>query len=144
MRATLFCLLLALVPTMAVAQQAPTGSWVTIDDSTGKPKSIVEIYKAEDGTLAGRVAEVLQSDRGPGPVCNKCRGDRRNKPVEGMVILWGMKRSGDSWEGGRILDPASGKIYSARLTPADDGRELQVRGFLGFSLLGRSQVWVRQ
>lgn len=144
MRATLLCLLLALLPITALAQQVPTGSWVTIDDSTGKPKSVVEIYQAANGTLAGRVAEVLQSDRGPDPVCEKCRGERRNQPVEGMVILWGMERAGDTWEGGKILDPATGKIYSARLTPIDGGKKLEVRGFVGFSLLGRTQIWVRQ
>lgn len=144
MRILLLCLLLALLPIKAAAQEAPVGSWVTIDDSTGKPKSVVEIYQASDGTLAGRVVEVLQSDRGPNPVCEHCRGDRRNQPVEGMVILWGMKRSGDSWEGGRILDPSSGSIYSARLRLIEDGKRLELRGFRGFSLLGRTQVWVRQ
>lgn len=123
---------------------APVGNWTTIDDKTGKPKSIVEIYEASDGTLAGRVNEVLQSDRGPNPVCDKCSGDRKDKPVKGMVILWGLRRDGDRWEGGQILDPATGKVYSAKLTPTTDGKKLEVRGFLGFSLLGRTQTWVRK
>ena len=125
------------------ADQSPVGNWTTIDDKTGRPKSIVEIYQAEDGTLAGRVSEVLQSDRGPNPVCDKCSGDRKDQPVKGMVILWGLRRDGDIWEDGQILDPATGKIYSAKLTPAADGRKLEVRGFVGFSLLGRTQTWIR-
>lgn len=144
MRILLLFLFLALLPSAAFAQEAPVGSWVTIDDSTGKPKSVVEIYHATDGTLAGRVVEVLQSDRGPDPVCDRCRGDRRNQPVEGMVILWGMKRTGDAWEGGQILDPSSGSIYSARLRTIEAGKRLELRGFRGFSLLGRTQVWVRK
>lgn len=144
MRILLLCLLLSLLPVKAMAQEAPVGSWLTIDDSTGKPKSVVEIYRSSDGTLAGRVIEVLQSDRGPDPVCEQCRGDRRNQPVQGMVILWGMEHAGDSWEGGRILDPSSGSIYSARLRLIEDGKRLELRGFRGFSLLGRTQIWVRQ
>ena len=61
-----------------------------------------------------------------------------------MVILSGMKQKGDSWEGGKILDPASGKIYSAKVTTIDGGRKLEVRGFMGFSLLGKTQVWTRR
>ncbi|MCF7223205.1 DUF2147 domain-containing protein [Marilutibacter chinensis] len=131
----------------ALAQDAsgsPVGSWTTIDDKTGRPKSIVEIYEATDGTLAGRVSEVLQSDRGPNPVCDKCSGDRKDKPVKGMVILWGLRRDGDVWEDGQILDPATGKVYSAKITPTADGSKLEVRGFVGFSLLGRTQTWVRK
>jgi uncharacterized protein (DUF2147 family) len=136
---------LSLLSTAASAQTpAPVGHWTTIDDKTQKPKSVVEIYQAKDGSLAGRVTEILQSDRGPNPVCDKCSGDRKDKPVKGMVILWGIKQDGATWEGGQILDPASGKIYSVKVTPIDGGKKLEVRGFMGFSLLGRTQTWVRQ
>jgi len=148
MRANVFALLLALpmlaLSSMALAQTSPVGTWTTIDDKSQKPKSIVEIYEARDGTLAGRVNEVLQSDRGPNPLCDKCSGATKDKPVKGMVILSGMKQKGDSWEGGKILDPASGKIYSAKVTTIDGGRKLEVRGFMGFSLLGKTQVWTRR
>lgn len=148
MRTKLFALLLTLpmlaVSSLALAQSTPVGTWTTIDDKTKQPKSVVEIYEARDGTLAGRVAEVLSSDRGPNPLCDKCSGDRRNKPVKGMVILWGVKKVGDSWEGGKILDPATGKVYSVKVRPTSGGSKLDVRGFLGFSLLGRSQTWVRK
>lgn len=148
MRKLMTVLILALpllaAPIAAFAQASPLGTWTTIDDATGKVKSVVEIYATSDGRLAGRVEKVLQSDRGPNPVCEKCPGDRRNKPVEGMVILWGMKPNNGSWEGGKILDPSSGKVYSARIRPVENGKKLEVRGFMGFSLLGRTQVWVRQ
>lgn len=144
MRTKLLALLLLLLPLSAFAQNTPVGTWTTVDDKTQKPKSVVEIYQAKDGSLAGRVTEVLQSDRGPNPVCDKCSGDRKDKPVKGMVILWGIKQKGDVWEGGQILDPASGKVYSVKVTPVDDGKKLEVRGFMGFSLLGRTQTWQRR
>ena len=147
MRKTLLALLalpLMAVSAVAMAQNTPVGSWTTIADETGKPKSVVEIYEARDGSLAGRVDEILQSDRGPDPVCDKCTGANKDKPVKGMVILWGIKQKGNTWEGGKILDPASGKVYSVKVTPTEGGSKLEVRGFMGFSLLGRTQTWVRQ
>jgi len=149
MRTKLLALLLLALPLGAFAQNAstassPVGHWTTIDDKTDKPKSVVEIYEAKDGSLAGRVTEILQSDRGPNPVCDKCSGERKNKPVKGMVILWGIKQKGGTWEGGQILDPASGKVYSVKVTPVENGRKLEVRGFMGFSLLGRTQTWNRR
>ncbi|KRA21047.1 MULTISPECIES: DUF2147 domain-containing protein [unclassified Lysobacter] len=144
MRTKLLALLLLALPMAAFAQNTPVGHWVTIDDKTQKPKSVVEIYEAKDGSLAGRVTKVLQSERGPNPVCDKCSGERKNKPVEGMVILWSVRKHGDTWEDGKILDPASGKIYSVKVTPMEGGKKLDVRGFMGFSLLGRTQTWVRQ
>ncbi len=147
MRKTLLALLalpLMAVSAVAMAQNTPVGSWTTIDDATGKPKSVVEIYEARDGTLAGRVDQILQSDKGPNPICDKCTGANKDKPVKGMVILWGIKQKGGTWEGGKILDPATGKVYSVKVTPSSDGKKLEVRGFMGFSMLGRTQSWVRQ
>ena len=144
MRTKLFALLLLALPMAAFAQATPVGTWTTVDDKTGKPKSVVEIYEAKDGSLAGRVNEVLQSDRGPNPTCDKCSGERKNKPVKGMVILWGIRKDGSTWDGGQILDPATGKIYSVKVTPTDSGKKLEVRGFMGFSLLGRTQTGMRQ
>ena len=144
MRKTAIALLLCLLPVAAFAQNTPVGKWRTIDDKTGKPKSIVEIYETTTGTLAAKVLEVLQSDKGPHPLCDACKGDRHNKPVEGMVIAWGLKHEGDTWDDGRILDPHNGKEYSAKMTPIEGGQKLEVRGYMGFSLLGRTQVWIRE
>ena len=123
------------------ADVSPVGTWKTIDDETGKPKSIVKITD-EGGELKATVVQVLQSDEGPHPVCRNCSGDRRNKPIEGMNI---MHKDGDTiWDGGKILDPKTGKIYKVKLQPSEDGTRLTVRGYIGFSLLGRSQEWQRQ
>lgn len=127
----------------AMAQSTPVGKWVTIDDATKKPKSIVEITEV-GGKLQGKVIKVLQSDQGPNPVCKKCTGANQNKPIEGLTIISNVKKNGSVWDGGQILDPASGKIYSVKMTPASNGKSMQVRGFMGVSLLGRTQVWQRQ
>lgn len=135
---------LALSSASVWASDGPVGRWKTIDDETGRAKSIVEIYKTDSGTLEAKVLEVLESEQGPNPICKACKGERKNKPIEGMVIAWGLKQKGDAWVGGRIINPANGKEYSARMTPIDGGTRLEVRGFMGFSLLGKTQVWVRE
>ena len=124
------------------ADATPVGVWKTIDDKTGQPKSIVEITE-QNGELTGVVKEVLQSEQGKNPVCKECEGDRKDKPVVGMQIIWGMKKDDDQWDGGHILDPHNGKTYGCKMHVLDGGAKLEVRGFIGFSLLGRSQTWVR-
>jgi uncharacterized protein (DUF2147 family) len=138
------------VGTSALADAAsPVGTWTTIDDATGKPRSVVEITE-HNGELQGQVKQVLNrtpediARDGDPPLCKDCEGERKNQPIVGMVILWGVKKDGDAWDGGRILDPANGKTYKVRITPVHDGKELDVRGYIGVSLIGRSQVWQRE
>ncbi|GAB1407186.1 DUF2147 domain-containing protein [Thermomonas brevis] len=139
--------LLAMLAAGVSAQSASsaTGRWKTIDDETGKVKSIVEITQTASGELQGKVVDILHSDKGPNPVCDKCSGANKNKPVKGMTILWGLKPDGaGKWAGGQILDPAKGKTYKSKLTLTDGGNKLQMRGFMGIEALGRTQVWVRE
>lgn len=125
------------------AEDSPVGTWKTVDDKTGHAKSIVQI--AEQGSeLQGKVVRVIESDRGPHPTCVACEGERKGKPIEGMTIMWGVKKDGNSWGGGSILDPQNGKTYSVKLTLADGGKKLDVRGYMGVSLLGRTQTWQRE
>lgn len=131
------------IPSLASAQDGVLGRWRTIDDNTGKPRSIIELYEAGNGTVAARVLRVLDPGK-PDPVCDKCSGERRGKPVVGMVIAWNLRAAGKRLEGGSILDPDNGKIYSVRMTPSAGGQKLEVRGYLGFALLGRTQVWLRE
>ena len=80
----------------------------------------------------------------PAHLCKECKDERKDKPVIGMAILWGLKKDGDTWAGGEILDPKNGKIYRCKMTLSADGKSLNVRGFIGISLLGRTQIWLRQ
>ena len=144
MRKTLFALAIgvAAMPMLAFAQQSPIGKWKTIDDETGKAKSIVEITQASNGTLQGRVIEILQSDRGPNPTCDKCSGANKGKPVKGMTILWGLRPDGaGKWAGGTVLDPAKGKTYKSKLEIKDGGKKLGMSGCVAF--ICREQTWVR-
>jgi uncharacterized protein (DUF2147 family) len=140
----LFALTLAF-SSLAFAAGSPAGRWQTIDDETGKPKSVVEIQQAADGTLSGKVADILQSDHGPDPVCSECEGDRKDQPITGMTILWDLKPDGEQvWSNGSILDPSNGKTYRAKVTLLENGAKLDVRGYIGIEALGRTQTWVRQ
>ncbi|MDC7702151.1 DUF2147 domain-containing protein [Vogesella indigofera] len=117
------------------------GTWKTIDDETKQAKALVEISETAGGELSGRIVKLFAN---PDAVCDKCDGPLKGKPVVGMTILTGLKKGGDGWEGGRILDPKSGKVYSAKAKLAEAGKKLEVRGFIGMALLGRTQTWERQ
>ena len=143
MRLRLAALLVAglALPGLAAAQQSALGRWKTIDDATGKPKSVVEVYQARDGSLAGRVAEILDTKDGPNPACDKCKGALHGKPIKGMVILWGLKPdAAGKWSGGRVLDPENGKEYSSAVWLENPDR-LRVRGYWG--PFYRTQTWHR-
>ena len=143
MRTKFIALLLLALPMAAFAQSSPEGRWKTIDDETGKVKSIVEISKAANGTLQGKVVEVLSSDRGPNPTCDKCKGANKGKPIKGMTILWGLEADGDGeWSGGTVLDPAKGKTYKSKLELLEGGNKLGRSGCV--AVFCRQQVWVRE
>jgi uncharacterized protein (DUF2147 family) len=123
---------------------SPVGLWKTVDDATGKVKSVVSIW-AENNKLYGRVQKLVDPDpKNPNPTCEDCSGDQKGKRVVGLRILWDLRKDGEGWSGGSILDPESGKIYKCLLSVEDGGRKLKVRGYIGLSLLGRTQYWVRQ
>jgi uncharacterized protein (DUF2147 family) len=116
------------------------GNWVTIDDETGVEKSIIKLY-IENDTLYGRI-ETLLLEEDQDQLCTNCKGSELNQPIEGLIILKGLTRDGEQWIGGTILDPANGKEYQCTLTLEGDS-ELNVRGFIGFSFIGRTQRWKR-
>jgi len=138
--AALFLAALAVWATDA-ALLTPIGRWKTIDDKTGKPKAIVQIYQ-ENGKLYGKIEATLQPDAKK--FCDKCKDQRKDKPIIGMVIVRGLVLHGEEYSGGDILDPDNGSVYRCKLRLTDRGNQLSVRGFIGFSLLGRSQVWTRE
>ena len=128
-------------PAFAQGAASPVGLWRTIDDQTRQEKSLVRIFE-RDGALFGRIERILtdQSDA----KCTKCVDERRDQPVLGMTIITGMRRAGEQWEGGRILDPNNGKVYASLMRLLEGGRKLEVRGYVGSAILGRSQVWLRE
>lgn len=140
---TIALIALLAFPMLAQAQDSPVGRWKTIDDATGKVKSVVEIQQSRDGSFAGRVVEILDTKDGPNPACDKCKGKLKDKPIKGMTILWGLKADGkDKWSGGHVLDPENGKTYKSKLELLDGGRKLGMSGCIAF--ICRQQVWVRQ
>ncbi|HEX7644352.1 MAG TPA: DUF2147 domain-containing protein [Burkholderiaceae bacterium] len=142
--------LLAAVPALfassaALAQQAsPVGLWKNIDDESGKPKALIRITES-NGVLSGKIEKLFRApSEDQNPKCDKCEGELKNQPILGMTILSGMKRDGDEYNGGNILDPNNGKVYHSKLELKDSGKKLSVRGYIGIPLLGRSQTWLRE
>jgi len=123
------------------AQPAEIGLWQTISDKTGKPQGYIRIQLVGD-ELRGVIEKGMPGDD-PNEICTKCRGERKNQKKIGMTIITGMHRQDDHWGGGEILDPDSGTLYRCKIRAVDSGGKLEVRGFIGISLLGRTQTWLR-
>ncbi len=120
--------------------QSVLGVWKTIDDKTGEPKSHVKIYK-KDGKVFGRVVKLLP--KATTSTCDGCPGDKNGKSLLDVDILWDLEADDDGvWDDGKIVDPANGKVYSCKIS-LDTKDKLKVRGYLGFSLFGRTQMWYR-
>lgn len=126
----------------SASSQTIVGKWKTVDDETGKTKSVVEIYKARDGKYYGKINKLfLEPGTNQNPLCTECKGSKKNKPIIGMVIIRGLEKDDSkTWDDGTILDPESGKEYDCKITIK--GKNLDVRGYIGFSLMGRSQTWL--
>jgi len=135
-----------LLGTLMVAQasDSPVGLWRTIDDKTGKEKSLVRVVEVNGEFRASIEKLFREPHEEQNPNCDKCPGDRKNKPVLGMTIMTGLKKTGSEYEGGEILDPANGKIYRCKMWTAEGGKKLNVRGFVGVAVLGRTQTWLRE
>ncbi|RZJ70181.1 DUF2147 domain-containing protein [Flavobacterium sp.] len=116
------------------------GKWKTIDDETGKAVSIVEIYES-GGKVYGKVHEIL-NPANRNRVCSNCSGSDKNKPILGMVVIKGLVKDGTEYNGGKVLDPKNGKLYKCYIT-LESADKLKVRGYIGVSLIGRSQYWYR-
>jgi uncharacterized protein (DUF2147 family) len=142
--------LMALVATFAMtaafgAEPTPAGLWKTIDDSSKVEKSLVRITES-GGVFTGRVEKILDPAAKPDAVCEECNGELKGKPVLGMTIIRGTKKNAETeglWDGGTILDPNNGKTYKLRLRPSEDGKKLEVRGYIGAPMFGRSQTWLK-
>ncbi len=131
-----------LFTTLSTFAASPEGVWKTIDDATGEARSYVTISTNDNGSFSGKISKILDPAKQES-VCVKCEGERKGQKIEGMTILWGMEKQGNKYDDGKIIDPESGKIYSANMKLLENGNKLEVRGYIGFSLIGRSQTWER-
>ena len=137
----LFSTLLACAQTSS--RSTPVGKWKTVDDATNTVKSIVVIWE-ENGKLNGRIEKLIEPDpRYPDPRCVRCDGEFKDRPVIGLRVLWDLRKDGERWTGGKVLDPNNGKTYRCFVVVEDGGKRLRVHGFIGTSFVGRTQYWLR-
>lgn len=137
-------LLAPLAAQIASAQNSPAGLWKTIDDKTGKVKSLVRIHESA-GEFQGKIEKLFRdADQDQNPKCDKCEGSNKDQPLLGLTILFNIKKDGDEFNGGKILDPANGKLYSSKLKLVEGNKKLEVRGYIGMPMFGRTQTWIRE
>ena len=120
--------------------QTVVGRWKTIDDETGKAKGVVEIYE-KDGKYYGKIVEILEAEHRH-KKCTLCEGADKDNPILGLTFIKGLKKDGDEYNGGKVLDPKNGKVYKCYIT-LEGNDKLKVRGYIGISLFGRTQYWYR-
>lgn len=142
--AALFALAILAIPFAQASDASPIGLWKAIDDTTGKPTALIRITE-ERGELRGKIEQLFRApSEDPNPKCTLCSDARKDQPILGMTIVSGLKKDGDEYKGGEILDPNNGKIYKSKLSVHDGGKKVEVRGYVGVPMFGRSQVWLRQ
>ena len=122
-----------------------TGTWQSVDDLTGAPKGQVEITQNADGTYTGKVTKITpRTGYTPKEFCTGCPAPYTNKPILGLNVITKLKHKKDlTYTGGKILDPNSGRMYSLTTKLSSNGQRLHLRGYVGVTVLGRSQIWIR-
>ena len=133
-------LFVAFLGLFSAQAQSVVGKWKTVDDETGEAKSIVEITES-GGKIYGKVVEILNPAK-KNAKCKDCSGEDKDKPILGLTIIKGLKKSGNEYTDGKILDPNKGKLYKCTVK-LDGSDKLDVRGYVGISLIGRTQTWSR-
>jgi uncharacterized protein (DUF2147 family) len=142
--AALFALATLAVPFAQASDASPVGLWKAIDDNSGKPTALIRITE-ERGELRGKIEQLFRAPgEDPNPKCTLCSDARKDQPILGMTIVSGLRKDGDEYKDGEILDPNNGKIYKSKLSVHDGGKKVEVRGYVGVPMFGRSQVWLRQ
>mgnify|MGYP005983692207 CR=1 FL=1 len=139
MKKVFFITAFTLIGSVFCLAQSFVGKWKNIDDETGKPKAIIEIYQ-KGNQYYGKIVELLIKPSNKD--CVKCTDDRKNKPLVGLEMLRGMTVDGKELSGGKILDPSKGKEYKCTIS-FENKDKLKVRGYVGVSLIGRNQYWER-
>jgi len=139
-KSIVFGLVLYFLMIFNAQSQTVLGKWKTVDDETGQAKSIVEIYE-KSGKIYGKIVDIINPQKRK-DLCVKCSGEDKNAPILGLIIIKGLVKDGDEYNGGKILDPLKGEEYKCFIT-LDGKDKLKVRGFIGVSLFGRTQYWYR-
>lgn len=137
-----FVTLVAALFALTAFAQSPAGLWKTIDDKTGKERSTVRITES-GGVFSGKIEKLLAADAKQDAKCEECTDARKDQPVIGMTIIRNVKKNDDQWDGGDILDPNNGKVYKVRIKLSEDNKKLEVRGYVGTPMFGRTQSWMR-
>ena len=136
----IFLFILILAFSLNSQSQTIFGKWYSFNEETKEKESIIEVYK-KDGKAYAKIVDILNPERKTAK-CDQCNGVLKDKPILGMNILTGLKKKKDEWSGGKILDPKNGKEYKCYIKLLDKNT-LKIRGYIGFSLLGRTEVWNR-
>lgn len=142
---TTLAIALGCCTTAAMAQMNPVGLWKSIDDKDGSAKSEIRIVETA-GVVSGKIEKVLDPKSKPDDKCVECKDDRKDLPIVGLELMRGLKKSetrDNLWDGGTIVEPSTGKVYKVQLTPVEGGKKLEVRGYIGAPLFGRTQTWIR-
>lgn len=139
-RLSITLLFVFLFGVLSISAQTVTGKWKTIDDETGEARSIVEIIES-NGKIYGKIIDILNPSK-KNLKCQNCSGEDKDKALIGLTIIKGLSKDGKEYNNGKILDPSSGKTYKCKIT-LDGIDKLNVRGYLGVSVFGRTQTWIR-
>jgi len=136
--------LLAVSGASAMAQMSPVGLWRTISDKDGVAQSEVRIVETA-GVVSGKIEKITDPKAKPGERCVECNDERKDQPILGMEILRGLKKvdGKDVWDGGTVIEPATGNVYRAKVSPIEGGAKLEMRGYMGSPLFGRTATWIR-
>lgn len=140
MRMFISAWILAAASNGALAQDSPVGMWKTFDDDGKAPKSLVRVSDS-GGQLTGAIERLLDPAQQDAR-CDKCSGSRKDQALKGLALFDNAKPEGpDSWAGGEILDPKTGKLFKMKLKLLDGGAKMEVRAYAG--PLSRAQTWIR-
>jgi uncharacterized protein (DUF2147 family) len=144
MNRTAIAIGLGLACTTTFAQMSPVGLWKSVDEKSGEVTAEIRVVDTA-GVVSGKIERQLGAKAKPDDKCTECKDDRKDQPIVGLEIIRGNKKAEgkEYWDGGTIVDPNNGTVYRVKLTPVDGGKKLDVRGYVGAPLFGRTQTWLR-
>ncbi|OIR01421.1 hypothetical protein GALL_165110 [mine drainage metagenome] len=143
-KAAIACMLLSAIPSLAWCGELE-GLWQEFDDQTGNLEALIRIRQLSDNTYEGNIEKIIpDKPENAAMRCSACTGSLYNQPLLGMRILSGMTRKDKlTFEGGTVIDPDEGKTYRCRIRLSEDGKTIEVTGYVGFVWMGQSEIWKR-